>query len=79
MKKEKQDYKIDIKSILDFFTLRYVLLEDKHNKSVFDIRLIWFLVALFFFSAIVIAICLIALLLGYKLSLINSNDNFLDR
>ena len=75
----KQDYKIDIKNILDFFTLRYVLLEDKHNKSVFDIRLIWFLIALFFFSAVVIAGCLIALLLGYKLSLINSNDNFLDR
>lgn len=71
----KQDFKIDIKSIWDFLTLRRVLFEDKHNKKIFDIELVWFLVVLFFFSAIVIVGCVIALLIGCKISLTNTAKN----
>ena len=76
----KQDFKINMKSIWDFLTLRRVLFEDKNNKTIFDIELIWFLVVLFFFSAIVLIGCIIALVLGYKISLTNSGKNdFINR
>lgn len=76
----KQDFKIDMKSIWDFLTLRRVLIEDKNNKNIFDIELIWFLVVFFFFSALVLVGCIIALVLGYKISLTNpTKNNFINR
>ena len=71
----KLNSKLDIKSIWVFLTRRRVLLENKDEQYVFELKLIWFLVALFFFSAIVIGVCLVALLLGSKFSITNGQDH----
>lgn len=71
----KQDFKIDGKNVIAFIKSRTVILENKNNNLIFDIPLFWFLIAMLFISSIVIIAVIICLSLGYKISLVDMNDN----
>lgn len=74
----KQDFKIDGKNIIDFIKSRVIVLENKDNNKVFDLPLLWFLVAMIFLSGVILIGIFICLLLGCKISLVNMNNNGLE-
>ncbi|HIP75726.1 MAG TPA: hypothetical protein EYH12_00950 [Psychromonas hadalis] len=67
-------FKIDGAQILSFLRTRKLILESKYNNQIFDIELLWFLVIMIFLSGFIFVGAIIALLLGCKISLIDSND-----
>ena len=71
----KQDFKLDGKSIIDFVKSRVVVLENKNNENIIDLPLIWFIIAMFFLSGFIVVGLIICLLLGFKISLVEKNNN----
>ena len=63
------------KKCLSFLASRKVILENSSNKIIFDLQIVWCLLALLFFSGIVITAIIISLLLGYKISVVDSKPN----
>ena len=72
----KADIKIDGKGILNFLKSRKVVLENNRNQTIFDIQLLWVLVAMFFFSGLIITGIIICLLLGCKVSIVDTTRDF---
>lgn len=75
----KTDFKIDGKGIMNFLTSRKVMLENSRNENIFDLQLLWFLIAMIFLSGFIIIGLIISLLLGCKISIVDTNINYLDK
>lgn len=75
----KTDFKIDSTVILNFLKTRKLVLENKNNQTIFDIQLLWFLPILIFLSGLVIIGFIVTLFLGYKISLINTDNSHIGK
>ncbi|PKF60735.1 hypothetical protein CW745_12730 [Psychromonas sp. psych-6C06] len=70
----KEEFKVDGKGILYFLTSRKLVLENKSNVTIFDLQLLWFLVAMVFLSGFIVVGLIISLLLGCKISIIDTSS-----
>lgn len=75
----KQDFKVDGKGILNFLKARKVVLENKNNEVIIDLQLLWFLIAMIFLSGFIVVGLIISLLLGCKISIVDTNQIYLDK
>ncbi|MEI6897991.1 MAG: hypothetical protein V5786_11000 [Psychromonas sp.] len=73
----KTEIKIDGKSILNFLKYRLVRLEKSDNKIIFEIQLLWFLIAMIFLSGFIIVALIISLFLGCKISMVDTSSNYI--
>jgi len=71
----KTDIKIDGKGILNFLKSRKVLLENNRSQTIFNIQLLWIIVAIFFFSGFVITGLIICLCFGCKISIVDTTQD----
>lgn len=75
----KNELNLDPKKIFKFFISRKVLLENREQLIIFELQLIWFLAALLFFSGIIIGAVIISLLLGCRISIVDTSKDFFDK
>lgn len=78
-KKMKTDIKVDGKGILNFLKCRKVVLENSSNQTIFDLQLLWFLIAMIFLSGFIIVGLIISLFLGCKISIVDTSQGFLGK
>ena len=75
----KTDIKLDGKGILKFLKSRKVVLENRSNEIIFDLQLLWFLIAMIFLSGFIVVGLIISLFLGCKISIVNTSQGFLGK
>ncbi|PKG40144.1 hypothetical protein [Psychromonas sp. Urea-02u-13] len=75
----KTDIKVDGKGILNFLKSRKVVLENRSNEIIFDLQILWFLIAMVFLSGFIIVALVISLFLGCKISIVNTSQGFIDK
>ncbi len=75
----KTDIKIDGKGILNFLKSRKIVLENSSNEIIFDLQILWFLIAMIFLSGFIIVGLIISLFLGYKISIIDTSQGFIGK
>lgn len=75
----KTDIKVDGKSILNFLKSRIVVLENRNNETLFDIQLLWFLIAMIFLSGFIVVGLIICLFLGCKISIVDTNQDYIGK
>ena len=75
----KTDIKVDGKGILNFLKSRKVVLENKGNEIIFDLQLLWFLIAMIFLSGFIVVGLIVSLFLGCKISITETRQGFLGK
>ncbi|WP_022939930.1 hypothetical protein [Psychromonas hadalis] len=75
----KTNFKVAGKGIMNFLTSRKVVLENKRNETIFDLQLLWFLIAMIFLSGFIIVGLIISLLLGCKISIVESDIDYIGK
>jgi hypothetical protein len=75
----KKDIKVDGKSILNFFKSRKVVLENSNNQTIFDLQLLWFLIAMIFLSGFIIVGLIISLFFGCKISIVDTSQDYISK
>ncbi len=77
--KMKTDIKVDGKGILNFLKSRKVVLENSCNQTIFDLQLLWFLIAMIFLSGFIVVGLIISLFLGCKICIVNTSQGVLGK
>ncbi|MCP5077450.1 MAG: hypothetical protein GY951_05270 [Psychromonas sp.] len=75
----KTDIKLDGKAILNFLKSRKLVLENSNNQTVFDLQILWFLIAMIFLSGFIIVGLIISLFLGCKISIVDTSQGFIGK
>lgn len=71
----KEEIKIDAKGIINYLMTRRILLKNSNELIFLNIRLIWLLVVMFFFSGFIILAAIICLLFGCNISIADSSQD----
>jgi len=74
-----KNFKVDGKGVIHFLMSRKVVLENRNNKTIIDLQLMWFLIAMIFLATFIVLGLIISLFFGCKISIVDTSQDYLDK